>query len=110
MISFNGHKLIIDGHEHTLVHEIYEAFETPEGVIVVFKWSKGDPNRNVIMLGADGTFRWQIEKLSNHPQATWQPYTGVSYRDGVLKAYNGDGVSCVLDPETGKIVDRKMVK
>jgi hypothetical protein len=106
MIEISGRKIKIDGHEVILLHKVYEALETPFGVLVTLDWTDGDVNRNVLLLDERGATKWAIEPFSTHPDAGKIPYTGVNFINGQMTAYNVTGHVCDLDPATGKITKR----
>jgi len=65
-------------------------------------------NENIYGVSYDGKILWQIEK-NNHLDED-SPYTGLGVESNLLTAYNWDGYDYLINPQTGKIIDKKFVK
>jgi len=67
--------------------------------------SKEKHNENIYCISKKGKMIWQIDRLDHVYDDS--PYTGMSIKDGDLTIYNWDGLEVVIEPETGRIMNKK---
>jgi hypothetical protein len=66
--------------------------------------------RNVLCVDEDGRILWQIEEFKG-VKGRSSYYTNVWLaEDGKLHAYNPLGFDCLIDIETGKILESEFIK
>lgn len=89
---------------------VIKQFEAFDRVIVVRVHPKGINflNENVFGISYEGEILWQIEKVDHVDKDS--PYTGLSKKDELLTAYNWDGFDYLIDPNTGKVINKEFVK
>lgn len=87
-----------------------EQIEQFDEIIVVMVYPKTNNflNENLYGVSYDGKILWQVEKIEHVDRDS--PYTGMGEENGLLGAYNWDGFDYLIDPKTGKILDKKFVK
>jgi len=68
-----------------------------------------EPERNVFLVGNDGEMLWQIEPaVQSHGVVGFSNvYFG---KNNELLAYSSNGIEYTLDRETGKILDKDLVR
>lgn len=69
-----------------------------------------DIHRNVYAINCDGSIRWQIEECPDLVGGKHSAYGGLYEVDGGLWATTTIGISYKLDPDTGEILEKKIVK
>ena len=78
-------------------------------LVVRLKVSIGNTyNENIFGVSDDAKILWQVEKIEHVDRDS--PYTGIGEENGLLSAYNWDGFDYLIDPKTGRILDKKFVK
>ena len=65
-------------------------------------------NENLFGVSYGGKILWQIEKMEHVSNDS--PYMGIAKKNEMLSAYNWDGFRYLINPETGKIIDKEFVK
>jgi hypothetical protein len=109
-MEYKGRTLKVGSNELNFMQEIEEVRDTPFGYFVEVKDEPGNNCRNVYLVSLDGHIKWQIEAIGYTPETrNWQ-YVGINYKNNTLWATNSIGFAVTLDPETGKILERKFTK
>lgn len=121
-MKFESNVLMLDsGISLTFNYPIWEVLDMRDAIAVLLATSgtkhplpdvKADinatKNRNVFAISkADGRVIWQVASISVVPTERESPYVGIRRRDdGNLGCVNWDDITLVVDPTTGKEVDR----
>lgn len=113
VVTFNQNILSID---NGLVRKMFQLpsaikqIEILDQVIAVRVHPEGVNfiNENVFGISFEGKLLWQIEKVEHVDKDS--PYTGLGRENDLLTAYNWDGFDYLVEPKTGKIIDRKFIK
>jgi hypothetical protein len=98
-LEFDKNRLTYGDANKIFPDEILDAVETPFGVVVLFNWDRL-PKRNMFLLNDHLVEVWQVEEINSEVKMC--PYTSVKFEDGKIKARNGLGFKCEIDPATGK--------
>ena len=110
MITFSGNTISIDGRVVQLQHQIIDAFEQEDLVVVLF-----DPNAylekfgqfpNLVALGRDGELRWTAELPTNTSGDRYYKLAS----NIPLVACSIYSWECEIDPSTGRIRAREFYK
>lgn len=108
-INVAGSKIEISGVTHEFEHEVEEVVEVAGIVAVLLSIPTGETdNRNVVGFDVHGSFLWKIDRLYSDKEDIPFVYLGVS--DDKLIAETWMGLRVTIDPETGKITDKEVVK
>jgi hypothetical protein len=112
-IEIVNKRLLIDGKETGLKSQIYQHLVIGDLVVVVVGYLDGEkhtPFANVVLLNSAGRILWQIEEFKGVTDRSGY-YTNVWLDDnGRLMAGNFLGFDCVIDIETGKILESKFTR
>ena len=83
-----------------------KQIEQFDKVIVVRIHPKADKflNENIFGVSYDGKILWQIEKLKYVYKDS--PFTGMGREGDFVKLCNWDGTDLIVNPETGKIIQK----
>ena len=75
-------------------------------------FSEEEIYRNVVCINSSGEMIWRIQQLPRSETLPFRPrFEAVGFEeDGALWAYDGGGWENLIDPETGKILDREFTK
>lgn len=74
------------------------------------KFSDDEIYRNVVCIDQTGTIIWRVQGLRKGTLPFTPSFWGIHFdQNGVLWAYDG-GWENLIDPETGKILDREFTK
>lgn len=106
----DGSELVVDGTRVQFDEEIAE-FVTVGDIVVVRLKFKADmvDNRNVIGVGNDGAKRWTIQEAPHQPTDD-NPYIYISVREEELWARSWHDREYRIDPDSGEVVDEKVVR
>ena len=80
-------------------------------ILKLFDWMdypKDQATRNVEAYDHHGKRLWVIESLGENPATDY--YTDISSEDDKIHAFNFQCYDCIIDEETGKILDSYFTK
>jgi len=109
-IQYSERELTIDGVRHILDHRIISAGTDGQRVFVVFDYMAYPRNSaalNLVAIDRDGHIVWTIS--ANPVDSPNAAYTNISSVDP-LTVGNFAGFSCVVDAETGTLLDSTFTK
>ncbi len=105
----NG-QLIITGKQVPFQYPIAEMLNFPEVIVVRLEVPpRSRFNENIFGVGYDGKVLWQIVPQQHIREDS--PYTGINYEpDNKAGCYNWDSTLYIIEPETGKVIDKQFLK
>ena len=109
-VTFSGSELTIGTNHVELPRTIESAVEIDEIVAVLLEPVAGTTvAENVRGFGADGRLLWTIESIPS-PSRDSNPYVRIRTENGKLWASDWKGMDYLIDPETGRHLDRTFRK
>lgn len=107
--KIQDNKLIIGGCELVFDYQINEVLEIADMIIVRIKSPIGVIfNENVFGVSlTEMRVKWQVDKLK-YKRGTDCPFVGMKYHNNQLYLNNWCDIYLIVDPLTGKIIERSL--
>ena len=110
-VEYSGNVVQMNGESVTFEHDVKDAFEYENLIIVLLNPPTDvDNRRNVHAISPTCERAWRIETPTTKDVTGAVVYTSVYIDDGSLIARTWGGDEYTVDPETGKIDYRRFVK
>lgn len=111
--KIKGDVLIVDGSSAKFENPIETVLELDDIVVVMLKATGGSysgKHRNVIGVNGNGEEVWKIDKNPDKLAGQHDSYTGIWEEDGDVWAYNACGMAYRINPGSGEIDDKRLMK
>jgi len=105
----DGRLVLSNGREVSFPYPVAESLNFPHAIVVRLDVPpKAHFNENVFGISYDGKILWQV--LPQQHVREESPYTSISYEGSKAGLYNWDATLYVVEPTTGKVVDKQFLK
>jgi hypothetical protein len=109
-IRYAERELFIDGARHELLYPIDSAIDYRDSVVIVFAPDSADEDNgrfhNLVAFDRSGRLQWTAELPTTDPGDRY--YKIVS--GDPLTAYSTRSYDCVIDPSSGRILEKTFTK